>query len=121
MTISVTKGKNHYELNLYEGSSQSGGRLRCQDFENSKLEDFVIEPLLGGGEKNCSFSRDEIIPILRIYDPASAKEKLIAGKKRMTYLGALMVFCPTTQKAKFASLRKGELIDQAHESEGSSP
>ena len=103
------------------GRQQSNGRVSCRNFENLKLEDLVIEPVLGDGEKNCSFGRDEIIPLLRIYDPASAKEKLVEGRKLITYSGTFVVLCPKSQEAKFKSLRRGELIDETQGSEGVSP
>ena len=86
MTINVTRKRDHFDLRVYIGGQQSSGRLRCRDFEKSKLEDFVIEPVLASGEENCSFSRDDIIPILRFYDPASATEKVVAGRKRTCLL-----------------------------------
>lgn len=127
VTVSVTRKQDHFVLgghfaiSVCLGNRQDRGTLRCRDFENAKIEDFVIEPVLASGEKARSFGRDEIIPILRIYDPASADEKMVAGRKQMTYRGALLTFCPTSQLVKFESLRKGELITEPEASEGSSP
>ena len=121
MTISVTRKRERFELRVYLGNQQSGGSLRYRNLENLKLEDFVIEPVLASGQENCSFSRDDIIPILRIYDPASATEKVVAGRKRTTYSGALMLFCPASQKAATKSLRQGRPIDETQLLEGTSP
>lgn len=118
LTISVTKKQDHFALLACVGDYQDTGILRLRDPSNAKLENFVVEPVLASGQKSCSFGRDEIIPIFRIYDPTSAKEKVVAGKKQLTYSGALMVFCPTSQEPVFQSLRSGELPGKTQVSEG---
>jgi len=71
----------------------------------------VIKPVVSLGDPARSFGPDEIIPLLRIYAPASAKKKMVNGQKQTIYSGVLLVLCTSSQERRFELLREGNHIE----------
>lgn len=111
MSISIRKNDKSYEIFIDYGGGTQSCRWRPKNSQ-ANLDDFVIEPVLVNDQRDCSYAQDEIIPIFRIYDPASAKEKKIGDRKITTYSGALAVIYPVSQEAKFKLLRQGIIAEQ---------
>jgi hypothetical protein len=106
LSISLTKKEKHIEIYSSTGRVT---RWRPSDSDVS-LEGLVIEPVVLPKAPARSFGPKEIIPIFKIYDPTSAKEKIVNGQKITTYSGVLMVMCPRSVEPRFKLLREGKQI-----------
>jgi len=103
LSITLTKKKKHIEIY----SSFSGtARFRPSD-PNVNINELVVKPFLSLGDPARSFGPEEIIPLFKFYDPATAKEKIVDGQKLTVYSGATMVMFPKSQTTRFRSLREG--------------
>lgn len=70
--------------------------------------DLVVETLATPGGPAQSFDQTTILPILRLYDPNTAKEKDVDGRSVTTYAGGIVVICPKALEAEFDQLREGK-------------
>ena len=115
LTISFTKKENRIDI-----SSSLGVTLHCRIGDPGvSIKDLIIEPLVLPGDPARSFGPKEIIPLFKIYDPASAKEEIVDGQKLTTYSGALIVMCPHSEEPRFKLLREGKQVKPEEGSEGS--
>lgn len=107
LAISLTKQKQHIKIDCSFGSSFHW-RPSDPDVDINKL---VIKPVVSIGDSARSFGPKEIVPVLKIYDPASAKEKIVDGQKLTTYSGAYIAIHPRSQESRFQLLQKGKSVE----------
>ena len=79
------------------------------DFSSDRIEDLVVDTLVQPNRGSRSFDQQTILPLLRIYNPATAKDEQVAGKPLTTYRGGLILICPKSLEAKVEQLRNGEV------------
>ena len=114
LAISITK--QNQQIEIY---SSWGGTFWWKPSNiDVDINELVIEPIVSIGDPARSFGPREIIPLFKIYDPASAKEKIVDGQKLTTYSGATMVMLAGSQRPNFKLLRQGKRIKSAEDSEG---
>ncbi len=104
--ISLAKREKYIEIYSSLGNTT---HWRHPD-PNVDINELVIQPVVSLGDPARSFGSEEIIPLFKIYDPASAKEKIVDGQKLTTFSGAILVMYPSSQANRFRLLRQGRSI-----------
>ncbi len=107
LTVSFQKKADRLEAFYSFGGSagaSSWGSFDPDRFDNS----LVAQTIVNREQGPRSFDQETILPVLRIYDPASAEDKEVAGKTITTYAGGLFVLCPKSRESEFSELRRGK-------------
>lgn len=110
LTVSFQKQADRWEVfNAFGGSS---GSSSWQRFEPERIDQaVVVEKIVDSQHGPRSFDRETILPILKIYDPASAEDEQVVDRTLTTYSGGLLVLCPKSREQDFSELRRGVTPD----------
>lgn len=108
LTMSIKKrGDRITVFSSFRGLGSSG--IICSGFTSERFEDLVVDTLVENNQDSRSFDQQTILPLLRIYNPATAKDEQVAGKPLTTYRGGLILICPKSLETKVEQLRSGEV------------
>ncbi len=106
LTVSFQKKGNR--LNAFYSFSGSHGTTSWNNFNPDRLATMVVQKLVNSKKGPRSFDQDTILPLLKIYDPTTAKNIEIAGKSMITYEGGQFVLCPKSLDTCLQQLREGK-------------
>jgi hypothetical protein len=110
--VTVSLRKNGDQLEAFNAFGGSSGTSSWGRFDPDHVGDsLVIQQIVSSEQGPRSFDRDSILPLLRIYDRSSAKDKEVAGRTITTYAGGLFVLCPKSRESAFDQLIRGEAPD----------
>lgn len=84
------------------------GTTSWSGLDPERFDTLIVQKLVSSDQGPRSFSQDTILPLLKIFDPSTADEKIIAGKPRTTYAGGLIILCPKSRESLLSQLRSGE-------------
>lgn len=105
-SISFQRKGDRYEVFYSIGGSS--GTTSSASFDPTKIDGgLVVQKLVSSETGPRSFDQETILPILKIFDPATAEEKEIGGQKMTTYSGVLFVLCPKSRESRFDQLKRG--------------
>lgn len=106
MTVSISKEEDYWRIFYsYGGTSFSHSwRPSSPDLTPDQL---VVQKLVSSKTGSKSFHTDMILPLVKAYDPNTAVEKEIDGKKQTVYQGCVIVLYPKSRDADFQSLLNG--------------
>jgi hypothetical protein len=108
LTMSIKKrGDEITVFSSFRGLGSYG--IICSGFTSERFEDLVVDTLVENNQDSRSFDQQTILPLLRFYNPATAKDEQVAGKPLTTYRGGLILICPKSLEAKVEQLRSGEV------------
>jgi hypothetical protein len=109
MTMSFQKKDNR--LVAFYSFSGSHGTTSWNNFNPDRLATMVVQKLVDSKKGPRSFDQDTILPLLKIYDPTTAKNKEIDGTSITTYEGGHFVLCPKSLESCLQQLREGKAPD----------
>ncbi len=68
----------------------------------------IVQQLVKSEKGSRSFKPDTILPLLKIFDSATAKDRFVAGQTIATVTGGQFVLCPKSRETDFRQLIKGQ-------------
>ncbi len=107
MTISFQKKQKHMEVFYCFGGSS--GTTSWNEFKPEEFKGLVVQKLVSSRQGPRSFNQNTILPLLKLYDPNTAKVEQVAGQPLTTYSGGLLVICPKVHRTALEQLRGGEV------------
>ncbi len=106
LTVSFQKNDNRWEVFYSFGGSS--GTTSWGPFNPDRFDDtLIVQKLVSSKLGPRSFDQDTILPLLKIFDPATAEDKEVAGKTLTTYAGGLIALCPKSRQSQFHQLLRG--------------
>ncbi len=107
LTVSFQRKDDRWEAFYSFGGSS--GTSSWGPFNPDRLDEaLVVQKLVSSEQGPRSFDQDTILPLLKIYDPATAEDKEVGGKTITTYAGGLFALCPKSRASQFNQLLRGE-------------
>lgn len=107
LTVSFQDNGDHLEAFYSFGGGS--GTTTWSAIRSDRFNEFVAPKLVDSDQGARSFDQNTIIPLLRIYDPNTAEDTEVAGKRLTTYAGGLILLCPKSREADLELLRRGEI------------
>lgn len=111
VTISFQELEDRLEVfYAFNGSAgtTSWGRFSPDQFNDS----LVVQQIVRSEQGPRSFDQDTILPLLKLYDPNSAKDRNVAGKIETTYDGGMFLLCPKSLESGLSQLQRGEMPNE---------
>lgn len=106
LTLSLQKKDNQWQAFYSFGGSTTTSSWSL--FNPDRFdESLVIQKLVSSEQGPRSFNRDTILPLIKIFDTATAEDKEVAGQKLTTYAGGVIVLCPKMRESQFNKLLQG--------------
>ena len=109
LTICFSGHGDQAEVFSFINGSISTLRWGRVDFEQLLSGDLVFQHLSSLSQGSRSFDTDTILPLLKVYDPRTAKTKTIDGSEITTYKGGLIVLCPKSRESDMEQLQQGRV------------
>lgn len=107
MTVSFQKKDGR--LVTFHSFGGSSGTSSWGRFNPDRMDGgLVVQSLVSSERGPQSFAQTTILPVLKIYDPATGKKNKVAGQTTTTYSGGLFVLCPKSRELEFEKLIRGE-------------
>ncbi len=106
MTISIAKQRKSQQV--YYSFCGSSSTTSWQGFDPDRVDKLVVQKLVSSAEGARSFDQETILPLLKLYDPDTAKDTKLAGKSLTTYSGGMIVLYPKSLENEMNQLRRGE-------------
>ncbi len=106
--LTMSFQKKDKRLIAFYSFSGSRGTTSWNNFNPDRLATMVVQKLVNSKKGPRSFDQETILPLLKIYDPTTAKNQEIEGKSITTYEGGQFVLCPKSLETCLQQLREGK-------------
>jgi hypothetical protein len=107
LTVSIQKVNDRLEAYYSFGSSR--GTTSWNGVETDRSDSWTVQKLVSSSQGPRSFNQDTILPLLKIYNPGTAKETKLKDKTITTYEGGLFILSPKSRQQVFEQLLRGEM------------
>ncbi len=107
--MSLQEKNNRVEM--YYSLGGSGGTTTLNGINPDRLDALLVQKLVRSDLGPRSFDQDTILPLLKIYDPSTAKVEVIDGKSLTTFKGGILLLCPKSRKTALGDLSSGKTPD----------
>jgi hypothetical protein len=106
MTVSISKEEDFWRI-FYSFGGTSGSQSWRPSRPDLTPDQLVVQKLVNNETGARSFAADTILTLLKIYDPNTAVEKEIDGKKQTVYQGCIILLSPKNRDPDFQMLVNG--------------
>lgn len=108
--LTVSFQRKDGQLVAFYSFGGSSGTTSWGRFNPDRIDEgLVIQKLVSSKQGPRSFDQTTILPLLKIYDPATAQENKVAGQTTTTYSGGRFVLYPKSRESEFRQLVRGEI------------
>lgn len=107
--LTISFQENGDQMVTFSSFGGSSGASTWARFNPERFdEELEVQKIVSTEHGARSFGQDTILPVLRIYNRASAEERDIAGQTKTTYQGGFFVLCPKSRQQEFDKLKRGQ-------------
>lgn len=106
LTVSLQKKNGRLEAHYSFGGSR--GTTSWNETTTDRLDTWSVQKLVSSSQGPRSFNQETILPILKIFDPSTAKETKLKNNSFTTYEGGLLIISPKSRGQVLEQLRRGE-------------
>lgn len=106
--LTVSLQRKDKQIEVFYSFGGSSGTTSWGSFSPEELgPNLVVQKLAESKQGARSFKADAILPLLKLYDSASATDKQVAGNTLTIFQGGCFVLYPKSREAEFRELTRG--------------